>query len=106
MSGVTRAREALYLTRATTRMLFGQTQRNRPSALVSEIPSGCQGRSRTRRWTLLHEKPQKPGRVPVDYSQSRRIGVSAGMGRTLEAGPARGTEGGAPGYPTRCLARG
>ncbi len=92
--GVTRAREALYLTRATTRMLFGQTQRNRPSRFVSEIPSGCKS-IEDATVTLLHEKPQKPGRVPVDYSQSRRIGVSAGMGGPSKPAPAVGLKVGA-----------
>jgi DNA helicase-2/ATP-dependent DNA helicase PcrA len=35
---ITRAKENLYLTNAATRMLFGQTNRNRPSTFLREIP--------------------------------------------------------------------
>lgn len=38
---VTRAREQLYITHASSRMLFGQTTYNRPSRFLSEIPSDC-----------------------------------------------------------------
>lgn len=37
--GITRAEEALYLTNALSRMLYGKTQYNRPSRFVSEIES-------------------------------------------------------------------
>ena len=37
--GVTRAKKELHLTYAQTRMLFGQTQRNRTSRFLNEIPS-------------------------------------------------------------------
>jgi DNA helicase-2/ATP-dependent DNA helicase PcrA len=36
--GITRARERLYLTHATQRSLFGQTQYNLPSMFIREIP--------------------------------------------------------------------
>ncbi|MHB1324087.1 MAG: UvrD-helicase domain-containing protein [Coriobacteriia bacterium] len=36
--GITRARERLYLTHASQRQLFGQTQYNQPSVFISEIP--------------------------------------------------------------------
>lgn len=36
--GVTRAKKQLYLTRARTRMLFGQTRFNQPSRFLKEIP--------------------------------------------------------------------
>lgn len=35
---ITRAKEKLYITNAATRMLFGQTNRNRPSTFLREIP--------------------------------------------------------------------
>ena len=37
--GITRAKEALYLVNAKERMLFGSTQRNRPSRFLDEIPN-------------------------------------------------------------------
>ena len=36
--GITRAKEQLYLTNCAQRMLFGQTNRNRPSRFMTEIP--------------------------------------------------------------------
>ena len=36
--GITRAKEKLYLTNASMRMLYGQTNRNAPSRFVNEIP--------------------------------------------------------------------
>ena len=38
---VTRARERLYITHATSRTLFGQTTYNKPSRFLAEIPSEC-----------------------------------------------------------------
>ncbi len=37
--GITRAKKTLTLSHATTRLLFGQTNRNRPSRFMGEIPS-------------------------------------------------------------------
>ena len=37
---VTRAREELYITRAQSRMLYGQTNRNAPSRFIGDIPQG------------------------------------------------------------------
>ena len=37
---VTRAREELYITRAKSRMLYGQTNRNPPSRFIGDIPTG------------------------------------------------------------------
>lgn len=36
--GITRAKRCLYITNTTTRMLFGSTNRNRPSRFLGEIP--------------------------------------------------------------------
>ncbi len=36
--GITRAKEKLYITNAAQRMIFGQTNRNRPSRFIGEIP--------------------------------------------------------------------
>jgi DNA helicase-2/ATP-dependent DNA helicase PcrA len=35
---ITRAEELLYITNATTRMLFGRSQSNMPSRFLKEIP--------------------------------------------------------------------
>ena len=43
--GVTRAKKKLYLTRARTRMLFGQTRFNQPSRFLKEIPESLLERS-------------------------------------------------------------
>ncbi len=37
--GITRAKKQLYLSNATSRMLFGRTERSRPSRFLAEIPS-------------------------------------------------------------------
>ena len=37
--GITRAKESLYLTRSDTRMVYGSTNRNRPSRFLDEIPA-------------------------------------------------------------------
>ena len=39
--GITRAKRKLYLTNAYQRLLFGMTNRNRPSRFVTEIPTEC-----------------------------------------------------------------
>jgi DNA helicase-2/ATP-dependent DNA helicase PcrA len=39
--GITRAKRKLYLTNAYQRLLFGMTNRNRPSRFVGEIPEDC-----------------------------------------------------------------
>lgn len=43
--GITRAKKHLYLTRARTRMLFGQTRFNQPSRFLKEIPEKLLERS-------------------------------------------------------------
>ena len=37
--GITRAKDTLYLTRSESRMVYGATNRNRPSRFLDEIPS-------------------------------------------------------------------
>ncbi len=39
--GITRAQKRLYLTNTVSRMLFGKTNRNRPSRFLMEIPENC-----------------------------------------------------------------
>lgn len=48
--GITRAKEELYLLNANERMLFGSTQRNRPSRFIDEIPNEL----------LEYTAPQRP----------------------------------------------
>lgn len=45
--GITRARDALYVTHAKSRMLFGHTSYNRISRFVDEIPTECVDRIRS-----------------------------------------------------------
>lgn len=49
--GITRAKEKLYLTNAYQRLLFGMTNRNRPSRFVAEIPVEC----------VSHHAASRPG---------------------------------------------
>jgi len=44
---ITRAKEALHLYSAETRMIFGSTNRNRPSRFLEEVPEGLLERSRS-----------------------------------------------------------
>lgn len=67
--GVTRAKKKLYLTRARTRMLFGQTRYNQPSRFVKEIPEslleksgGEIVRSFSSSSVTQHRAPQTPSR--------------------------------------------
>ena len=39
--GITRAKKNLYLVNAQSRMLFGNTSRNRPSRFIGELPADC-----------------------------------------------------------------
>ena len=57
--GITRAREQLFLTHATTRMMFGQTQYNRLSRFAEEIPADC-----AVRLPELTEKPRGRAAAP------------------------------------------
>lgn len=54
---ITRAKEKLTITNAASRMLFGQTSRNRPSRFLTEIPAEYKNETGLSSWT---SKPQTP----------------------------------------------
>ncbi len=58
---ITRAKEKLTITNAASRMLFGQTSRNRPSRFLSEIPAEFKNETGLSSWT---SKPQTPAYTP------------------------------------------
>ncbi|WP_108026611.1 DNA helicase PcrA [Melghirimyces profundicolus] len=66
--GITRAQKKLYLTRARTRMLFGQTQANPPSTFLREIPEQLvepvMKTSVTQKKPLLRQGPVRPASDP------------------------------------------
>lgn len=66
--GITRAKSALYLTHAMTRMLFGATQYNHISRFAEEIPEDCVER-------LPKKKPQ-PKRQAGTPNPARYSGLS------------------------------
>lgn len=85
---ITRARKRLYLSRAQTRMLHGQTRYHVPSRFLNELPE------RTLKWIsprggAFSGAPARASVAPVpDWVAARR--VSAGDGAaTGEAGPAQ-----------------
>ncbi len=47
---ITRAKEQLHILNAESRMVFGSTQRNKPSRFVTEIPTELTEMTRTRSW--------------------------------------------------------
>lgn len=59
---VTRAKKQLYLTRAKTRMLFGQTRYNQPSRFIKEIPEELMERTgeTLKSFTGAFSTPSKP----------------------------------------------
>jgi DNA helicase II / ATP-dependent DNA helicase PcrA len=61
--GITRAREALYLTNARCRMLFGNTQYNRASRFLDEIPASLFDGVAVRKGS--NGSPFGGGRLPV-----------------------------------------
>ena len=57
---ITRAEELLYITNATTRMLFGRSQSNMPSRFLREIPEDLlESHTGTKRQTISQAKPQQ-----------------------------------------------
>ncbi|MCI2955265.1 DNA helicase PcrA [Staphylococcus caprae] len=57
---ITRAEELLYITNATTRMLFGRSQSNMPSRFLREIPEDLlESHTGTKRQTIPQTKPQQ-----------------------------------------------
>ena len=69
--GITRAREQLYLTDAAQRMLYGSTQRNKPSRFALEIPEDLLEETVTRSW-----KTPEPGmKLPLSNTANRTANI-------------------------------
>ena len=64
---ITRAREELTIVNAESRMLFGSTNRNKPSRFCLEIPEELVDRARARDW----KKPEPGTVLPVSYRETR-----------------------------------
>ncbi len=72
---ITRAKEKLYLTNAHQRLLFGMTNRNRPSRFVAEIPMECvdvQSSARSFMGTVSNSSRDFGG-----YTKSQGVGGTA-----------------------------
>ena len=87
---MTRAKERLYLTCASQRMLFGRTNANRPSRFVGEIPEDLLERSGRQPYGSREEHAQAPrqraARPPVDRGFS--MGTSSyGSGASSAPAP-------------------
>ena len=65
---ITRAREELYITRAQSRMLYGQTNRNAPSRFLQDVPS-----------ELTEEIDRRRPATTVDFGGSRFGGQGYGQ---------------------------
>ena len=106
--GITRAKRHLYLTRARTRMLFGQTRFNQPSRFLKEIPDklleksgGEVVRSFSSQTSSGISRPQTPARgftsafahsAPAQNSETFNVGDTVihkayGEGVVLSAKP-------------------
>lgn len=102
--GITRAKQRLYITNAETRMLYGQTNRNRPSRFLNEIPSELVEHNRLRivkmERTAVKEAPAQVSRgftrtavqSGAKPAQAYRVGdtvvhKSFGVGVVLTAQP-------------------
>ena len=83
---ITRAKEELYLVSADSRVIFGSSQRNRPSRFLGEIPEELVEQSRTHDW----KKPDFGVSLPVSSSETRAVSAeSARSFGTRSAPPAQ-----------------
>ena len=83
--GITRAKEHLYITSASQRMIFGSTARNRPSRFIGEIPKNlCDFEDKTIITRPVQEtKPfRKPG---IQDGVRSSIGIG-GAGKPMQKG--------------------
>ena len=104
---ITRAKEKLSISHATSRVLFGQTQRNRPSVFISEIPEDLKDltgiATPTRGATIgtytsaassapsvgsVFDKKPKPANKPIDYAVGDKVThITFGDGQVLSMSP-------------------
>ncbi|MCH4238964.1 MAG: UvrD-helicase domain-containing protein [Oscillospiraceae bacterium] len=72
---ITRAREELFILNAQSRMIFGSTNRNKPSRFLNEIPEELTEHTATRSW-----KHPKPGvELPVSSKESRASSMESAL---------------------------
>ena len=93
--GITRARERLYLTHATQRTLFGQTQYNQPSMFIGEIPEEhlrAEGVGSSRFGTSAPGRGRGDRGGSVRWGDERRREVVADGGHVFGSGAPRKRE--------------
>ncbi len=80
---ITRAKKMLYMTNAASRMIFGQTTRNRPSTFLREIPKDL---------TLVEDSTVKNTYLSSEYqSVKRTIDRSFSASRSISVGSVKTT---------------
>ncbi len=90
---ITRAKEELTIVNAESRMIFGSTNRNKPSRFCLEIPEELTDRHRAREW----KKPEPGTVLPVSHREALRASQQAA--RTF--GPAAAARPEKPAVPLR-----
>ncbi|MGW8114623.1 ATP-dependent helicase [Caproicibacterium sp. NSD3] len=84
---ITRAKEELYILHANSRMIFGTTQRNRPSRFLQEIPAELTEQTESRSW----KKPEEGISLPISRKDSQRAETVAarkfGPSQSLKSHP-------------------
>ena len=85
---MTRAKERLFMTCASQRMLFGRTNANRPSRFVGEIPEELVERGGRQPYGSREERPQTPRQRPARPAVDRgfSMGRPAPAPRTASGG--------------------
>ena len=81
---ITRAKKELYLVSADSRVIFGSSQRNRPSRFLREIPEELLETSRTHEW----KKPGSDVQLPVPSSEIRAVSAESARSFGTKAAPA------------------
>lgn len=71
--GITRAKEKLYILDANSRMMFGKSNRNKPSRFSAEIPEELVDRTVTRDW----KKPDPSEKIPFSSSENRFAAINS-----------------------------
>ena len=72
---ITRAREELFILNAQSRMIFGSTNRNRPSRFLNEIPEELTEHTAARSW----KQPQPGVVLPVSAKEVRAAAMESAL---------------------------
>jgi DNA helicase II / ATP-dependent DNA helicase PcrA len=84
--GITRAMQELYLSRARSRMLYGQTMHHEPSRFLTEIPSTCfAAKDATGRHAVPDPSPP-PGQRREPSRQSAAAAAAAAVSAAMDSG--------------------